>query len=289
MFDEQAGLTGGRKAPWPTAVLRFAGGRTRKDGRPQVADPARAGRPRTPGLPRPVFWGGAVVVVALLVVLWQWYRPTLVTVPYGAVETIVLPDGSYVTLGSGSQLRYRPFAGRSVRRVVLTGEAFFMVVPADKPFVVETFNARVTSGAARFNVRAWPEDLAPETAVAVERGRVDVAARRAEGAVTLAAGQVTRVPKGQAPGAPGVPREERPLIWREGGLSFADQPLADVLHSLERRYAAELKVAPEVAERPVTYVNPFPASLEDVLSDLCFALGLHYRRLPAGGFEITPP
>ncbi|GIV59920.1 MAG: anti-sigma factor [Rhodothermaceae bacterium] len=233
-------------------------------------------------------WGGLLAVVVVFAVLWLWYRPTLVTVPYGAVETVLLPDGSAVTLGSGARLRYRPFLARSVRHVTLTGEAFFVVAADEKPFVVETFNARVTVRGTRFNVRAWPDDLAPETVVTLEEGAVEVAGRSGTGTVRLAPGQTTRVAAGAGPSPPAVPEYERPMAWRTGGLSFSGRPLADVLRALERRYAVELTVADEVAHRPVTYLNPRPTSLEDALGDLCFSLDLRYRRT-ADGYEIIVP
>ena len=59
-------------------------------------------------------------------------------VPVAAEFQVVLADGSKVLLNSSSYLRYPvAFAGNE-RKVYLEGEAFFIVKPDEKPFIVET-------------------------------------------------------------------------------------------------------------------------------------------------------
>ncbi len=122
-----------------------------------------------------------VAFVVTAIGLAVWLQPRTVTVPYGAAETVELTDGSIAELSSGSSLTYRNFWGRDERRVTLEGEAFFDVAEAQRPFIVETFNASISVLGTRFNVRAWSTDPFPETSVALESGRVAVSPRRPSG------------------------------------------------------------------------------------------------------------
>ncbi|RMH62001.1 MAG: DUF4974 domain-containing protein, partial [Bacteroidetes bacterium] len=82
---------------------------------------------------------------------------------------------------------------------------------------------------------------------------------------------------------------EAALAWRAGALWFRDQPLGVIFRHLERRYAVPIRAAsPEVAARRHTYQNPTPTSVASVLSDICLALDLRYRRT-AQGYEVFSP
>jgi len=242
-------------------------------------------------------WAMVAVFVVMAAGFAWWALPQTASAPYGGTTVVHFADGSVVTLASGARLHYRRFLGRPERRVTLQGEAFFEVAPQEKLFVVETFNADVTVKGTRFNVRAWPDDLTRETVVSLESGLVEVAARTAVSArtasleaqpvVVLAPGETARVVAGKgAAGPPELVSMDRVLAWRKGGLAFVEQPLADVAKALERRFNVEIALqSPAVGARPVTYLNPKPSTLTDVLDDVCFSLNLQYRPV-AGGFVI---
>ncbi|HMS03169.1 MAG TPA: FecR domain-containing protein, partial [Gemmatimonadaceae bacterium] len=236
----------------------------------------------------------ATLAVAVGVGAWS-ARPVTVSAPAGAQYTLSLPDGSQVELNAGSSLTYAGgFRSRlglpaAVRAVRLDGEAFFDVAhAADRPFEVLTDAARVTVLGTRFLVRAHADE--PDgTRVAVESGRVRVAARTAEGpagAVELTAGQGTRIARdGTAPAVAEV-GVERLTLWRRGGLAFVDQPLSAIVRELERRYAVEIRLQDAgVTDERITYYAGQP-SIETVLSDLCTPRGLRFTRT-SRGFEIT--
>lgn len=234
--------------------------------------------------------GETLAVVAILaglsVALGFWTQRH--TVPRGERATVSLPDGSTVELSAGSTLRYAPFWWPGPRAVTLDGEAFFDVQTDDRPFVVETFNARVWVRGTRFNVRAWPDDPAWRTTIALVEGSVDVMPRAADTAsVELRPNQmfiVTRDTTETLSAAEGS--LNRALAWRSGGLAFVDQPLGTALRELERRFALDITVADAaLADQPLTYLNPQPASAEDALTDICHVLDLRYRRT-ADGFAV---
>lgn len=258
---------------------------------------------------RSALWAAAAAVALLVVTSFFWlFRPTVVSAPYGLTEALTLPDGSHVELASGSTLRYHWLGRSEARHVTLTGEAFFDVAhDADRPFVVEAFNADVTVLGTRFNVAAWPDDLRPETIVTLESGRVRVDPRpslstdtdRPEAPEALRAQAVSDavvLQPGEAAvvhaGARLLPADSvslaRMLAWRSGGFFVSDRPLASVLDQVERRFDVEIEVTADLARRRVSYLNPDPPSAAAVLADLCQALDLRYRRT-ADGFDVFAP
>lgn len=301
------------EAAWAHISAQLAAGRpllTPGHGTPSVAAPSvappvrptpRSPSPRSvPAVTRPARWRrtigtalAASLAVAVGIGVWS-ARPVTVRVPAGAQYTLTLPDGSQVELNAGSTLTYDGgFRSRlglpaDVRAVRLDGEAFFAVAhAADRPFEVLTDAARVTVLGTRFLVRAHAGE-ADGTRVAVESGRVRVAARTAAGpagTVELTAGQGTRVARdGTAPAVAEV-GVERLTLWRRGGLAFVDQPLSAIVRELERRYAVEIRLQDAaVTDERITYYAGQP-SIETVLSDLCTPRGLRFTRT-SRGFEI---
>lgn len=262
-----------------TAVETGMSGSRRTVDRPARA-PVRRRR-----LPR---WTAAMAAVLLAgaVGLWLWLQPVVRTAPSGQRLALTLPDGSHVELNGGSSLRYaRRFAG--ARDVHLTGEAFFEVVHGEAPFVVHTFNARVTVHGTRFNVRAWPGSLEGRTTVTLTEGQVALAPAGGE-AVLMAPGE-TRWVEAEATSPPDTEAQAYTLAWRAGDLVFKDQWLGVILEDIERRFGVEVELlVPEMRTRRVNLAFRRPTAAEDVLRDLCTALGLAYRETTTG-FELFAP
>ena len=87
-----------------------------------------------------------------------------VEAPAGSRMHIELGDGTKVWLNHGSKLKYPYHFEGDVRKVFLTGEAFFAVAHNAKvPFVVGTNRLDVKATGTAFNVSAYPEDDAIET------------------------------------------------------------------------------------------------------------------------------
>ena len=259
------------------------------------APEAAPSRPARLRLVRPATlrWMAAAAVVAVLfgIGIGYWLQPVTLTAPAGTTQVATLPDGSRVHLNSGSTLAHdRRFTG-DTRHVALEGEAFFEVVPdARQPFVVETFNARTTVLGTSFNVRARAGDVGAETAVVVATGRVRVAPRSApEAGVVLTPGMTASLPlAASAIVLPDSVELSRALAWRTGGFAFRNQPLGSIFAEIGRRYDVTVEANPEVMLRPSTYYKHTPSGAEDMLKEITFATGLHYRKT-ANGFEVYTP
>ncbi|GAB3927039.1 FecR family protein [Larkinella terrae] len=90
---------------------------------------------------------------------------------------VTLPDGSTVRLQPNSRIQHVAGFGQQVRAVVLTGEAFFEVVPNPKvPFLVYARDVVTRVVGTSFTVKAYDEN--PQVTVAVRTGRVTVYSRK---------------------------------------------------------------------------------------------------------------
>ena len=233
----------------------------------------------------------ACIVVLLGVGLALWQQPVTLEAPRGQVAEFTLPDGSEVTLNSGSTVQYARSFGQRARRVQLVGEGFFTVTENTKPFSVETFNGTVTVLGTAFNVRAWPDEVTPATEVAVFSGKVALGRHDVlENAALLPAGTSARLLAEETVPEPlDATLLDNARAWRDGGFKFVDRPLATAIHEIERRYDVEITVTPEALRlKPVAILIEKSTGPEHILDDICEIHQCQYRAI-AGGFEIFQP
>ncbi len=241
------------------------------------------------GLRNGLLAGAAVLLVGVIGVF-GWMRPVVHTAPVGERVAFTLPDGSSVELNSGSMLRHARRFGE-VRAVTLEGEAYFDVQKEQRPFVVETFNARVKVLGTRFGVRAWRSSLDAGTTVALESGRVSLEpAGGPQEAVTMAPGETRRLAANDSASPSYLLASvsvDEATAWRRGDLVYKDQFLGDILEDVARRYAVEMAVHPSsLRQRRLNLALRQPASAEAVANDLAAALGLRYRPT-SNGFILS--
>ncbi len=238
---------------------------------------------------RAIRWVAAAAVLVLLFGVGFYFRSTSVTAQRGEFAQVTLPDGSEVQLNSESSISYRPhfLAARNVR---LEGEAFFEVTKSDKPFVVETFNARTTVLGTEFNVRARSDEPQASTSVIVASGKVRLLSKNGdrEGVVLTSGKQSSVSMNAPRPTIPELVPLSRRLAWRTGGLAFSDQPFSIIFQEIERRYDVEIEASDDILNRPFSYYVHEPQSATNVITDLVVAEGLRYRET-SRGFEIYRP
>lgn len=282
--------------PDPTGSTNHQADRAPTDRSPQLAREGDAARSSHR-------WAGPWTVAATVLVLvlggvWAWSLPVTVTAPPGERQTTTLPDGSTVQLNSESSLSYArtfrawPFVHAETRTVHLDGEAFFDVRDGERPFVVETLDARVRVLGTQFNVRA-DRGAQTGTRVTVSSGRVRVASvRNASAAVVLdTPGQSSTVANASTgPSRPEPVDLERALVWRDGGFAVTDRPLTDIVRDLERRYGVQIRIDASVQNpsAPLSLYYPTATGVETIVSDLCTARGLNYRPTSRGLLIYDP-
>ncbi|GAB3909885.1 FecR family protein [Larkinella knui] len=165
---------------------------------------------------------------------------------------VTLPDGSTVRLQPNSRIQHVAGFGQKVRAVLLTGEAFFDVVPNPKvPFLVYARDVVTRVVGTSFTIRAYDE--LPQVTVAVRTGRVTVYSRKE-------LEQQRNVEKPEVTGVVLTPNQqvvfnakeevfhkelvEKPVFVAKNAASvsfeFEDVPLAEVFRRIEETYEIDI-------------------------------------------------
>ncbi len=85
-------------------------------------------------------------------------------------KTVLLSDGTHVTLAPNTTLTIAANFGADVRRLTLTGEAYFDVVhAAGTPFVVQAGRTETRVAGTMFSVRRYAHEAAVRVAVVTEK------------------------------------------------------------------------------------------------------------------------
>lgn len=93
--------------------------------------------------------------------------------PGRQTSTVLLADGSKVTLNAASEIKYPASFNGQTREVYLTGEAFFDVAKDHQhPFIVHTKNISIKVLGTAFDVKSYPDESATETTLL--RGKVEI-------------------------------------------------------------------------------------------------------------------
>lgn len=126
-------------------------------------------KPAAKGIRKLFFILGAVLLMAMPVLVYQEFREdgwTEVYTAYDETISIDLNDGSTVKLGKSSKLIYPEKFGWKSRKVYLEGEAFFDIAKECKrTFVVSANSMDVTVFGTRFNVNAFSNESENEIAL----------------------------------------------------------------------------------------------------------------------------
>lgn len=198
----------------------------------------------------------------------------------GEKAQITFSDGTVVTVNAASTLRFPKVFRGSERVVHLDGEAYFEVAPnKEKPFIVYTGKAKIKVLGTKFNVHAWNEDKVAE--VGVREGKVAVNSlnekHKGDG-ILLRRGEYTTVSDDRGVAAAQKVDVNKYMLWLNGGMYFDNEPFADVVRKLERRFDIRITVADkQLLEVPFTGTFR-QARLKEVLNVVSASMGIEYSR-----------
>ncbi len=198
----------------------------------------------------------SLLLIVMFVGFWNFYKEevpeeevpvtayvTKTTVD-GSKYTLILQDGTTVKLNSGSYLRYPESFSENVREVYLEGEAFFDVVKDEKrPFIVQCRDLKTVVVGTSFNVKSYKER--EKTKVALVDGKVKIElVSKPDTEYFLEPNQMVIYDRTKKE----IKTEKFNFInevgWKEGIISFSDEPLKEVFKKLERWYGVKITVAP---------------------------------------------
>lgn len=168
---------------------------------------------------------------------------------------VPLPDGSKVSLDSGSKVRIR-YTKDARKLELVAGQARFDVAKdVRRPFSVTARDQTVVATGTAFNI----DLLGPKVFVTLIEGHVFVvreSKRQSElqpAPIALEAGeQLVSAPAGR-PQVRAI-SIERATSWETGQLTFADEPLGAVAERISRYAEDPISVAPDAAALRVSGV-----------------------------------
>lgn len=154
----------------------------------------------------------------------------------GQQSKVNLPDGTLVWLNSQTTLKYQP--NKKTRNVVLTGEAYFEVShAADYPFIVETEESHIKVLGTKFNVSNYPELQTTEASLI--EGRILFSASGVQKSIELMPGEKIVFNRLNNEVERTDEKVEDDILWRQGILSFDNEPFNRLIFRLEKHYAVK--------------------------------------------------
>ena len=195
----------------------------------------------------------------------------------GQKITLKLPDGTKVTLNSGSKLVTPEIFGGSARQVFLDGEAFFDVARDPlKPFIIETNEAHVKVLGTSFNIRSYFDEK--DVSIAVNSGKVSVSDGDESNEHVLQKNEmlVYSIPEKSFRKQVGFDREYV-FGWKDNYLIFKDEPVEKIFKRLSRLYDVDFKVFPGIDKKKRFTAKFKNQTLEAVMSSISFSYEFDYE------------
>ncbi|PKO99851.1 MAG: hypothetical protein CVU13_04810 [Bacteroidetes bacterium HGW-Bacteroidetes-8] len=157
-------------------------------------------------------------------------------VKYSDITKLILPDGTEVSLNSGSTLIYpKRFIGKK-RMVYLSGEANFRVTKDNrKNFVVKTADVYVEALGTTFNVSAYSDDNKVETTLLSGRVRIS-SATESFPSIEITPNEQVVYDKASRRLIKRVVDANSYISWTQGHLVFQGASFETVIKKLERFY-----------------------------------------------------
>ena len=196
----------------------------------------------------------------------------------GEMKTITLSDGTKISLGSKSILRYPVKFEENERSIQLDGEAYFEVSKnPHKPFVVNTNDLSVKVLGTHFNVNASKNQVF--TTVSLLEGKVEVNLNDdQDGAYTLKPGEELSVNRNNLQVFQRKLDSVSVLGWMTKTLVFSNDKLSDAAVKIENMYGVKLVFADQATADTRLYAQFNNDKLDDVLEIICSTGNLIYSK-----------
>jgi ferric-dicitrate binding protein FerR (iron transport regulator) len=219
-----------------------------------------------------------------------------ITTKVASKSTILLPDGSKVSLNSCSRLNYADAFSQGNRTVTLYGEGFFEIRhDPDHPFVIHAGNIDIKVLGTVVNVKAYPEDytlettlirgkvevdfnnagnqkiiLKPDQKITIYKDRPQAAASRPDSSAGVSGFAVSTVKK--------YPDRSIPdIAWTQDNLAFSSETLEELSHDLERRYNVKFHFQDGRYKQEVFSGAFGKQDIHEVMHALQLTSDFHYR------------
>lgn len=187
-----------------------------------------------------------------------------------------LPDGTSVTLNTGSVLEYPSRFSGFKRDVLFKGEAWFEVAhDKAKPFVISNGKVRIEVLGTSFYVNT--QNTTGEIEVILSNGKVALYYNdRPSVRVLLSPGEKAEIMTDQESISKSSNDDENFLSWKTKIFVFNDDPLSEIVRDLHKVYHANLKLSNNISGCRIT-ATFHNQSLESILNILKSTVNLTIR------------
>ncbi|WP_421919893.1 FecR family protein [Marinifilum sp.] len=156
-----------------------------------------------------------------------------IDIPRGGEYSVVLADGTKVWLNSKSSLKFPVKFVGNVRKITLTGEAYFEVAHnPDKPFIIESHDTEIKVLGTSFNLSSYDDE--EYIATTLVEGSIEISCLGNK--ELLKPGFQAILKRGDNKFK--VEKVNAALFtsWKDGVFRFKDQSLEEICHQLSRWY-----------------------------------------------------
>lgn len=227
-----------------------------------------------------------VVAASLLVLLstglfMSLYTKTIITVA-GQESTISFSDGSITKLSAQSELSYRPLIWKLTRKVKLSGEGYFEVIPGNTFSVISEKGITTVLG-TKFSVIARQNRYE----VACISGKVKVESTLTDDAVILQQDEKAWMNSHGKLDLDRVQQPEKQIDTKQSEWIFTNEPLQNVIRTLEDQYGIKINL-PSGDRHRFTGGFEKAMQIQNVLDLVCTPFGYTFTEKSKGEFEIHP-
>lgn len=194
----------------------------------------------------------------------------------GQRAQLQLEDGSALQLNVDSKVKYPQVFDSDIRKVYLSGEAYFDIAQDERPFFVYADNAIIQILGTEFNVRAYTEDQEVQVIVADGIVNVGYSGNSEEEFSLLGKGDMASLQNnGLLSIAHGINVQDH-LGWLERRLLFEETPMEEVSKKLERWYGVDIRFRDEGLAQLRLSATFIDEPLLEVLRVIQLALDIDY-------------
>lgn len=184
-------------------------------------------------------------------------------------KSLILPDGSEVTINSVSGLKYSTRNWQKERLVQLEGEAFFRVKKGSR-FTVKTANGKVEVKGTAFNVYSREKQME----VKCIEGIVSVSSKT-DRTVLLKQNEGVKFLSDKKNMEPFVLEPTNKDLWLNGQFYFKNEQLENIFKEIERQFAVKIEFADKTEHVFSGYFSN--KSLDKALQMVCAPMGLKFK------------
>jgi len=210
-------------------------------------------------------------------------RLNTIETPKGGQYQVCLPDGSKVWLNAASRLVYPiSFASAGIRRVELTGEAYFEVSKDKKhPFIVKSLGQEVEVLGTHFNITSYTDDTNIKTTLLEGSVRVTLPGQGITKSDLFQHSQVVLKPGEQSvldDHLKVVQADiEEVMAWKNQRFTFNSQPLENIMRQISRWYDVDIIYKEGISKRQFTGTVSRYANVSQVLKMLELTNLVHFK------------